>query len=99
MKIFICMLFLFFSEMEHNLSPTSVNWKSGMFSGTIKMTKGTLSFNNDILVDGSMVFDANTIDASDLEPFCLFFKYHTITEYIPRFYNITHTRCEYLEIK
>lgn len=66
MKIFICMLFLFFGEIEHNLSPTSVNWKSGMFSGTIKMIKGTLSFNNDILIDGSMVFDANTINASDI---------------------------------
>jgi polyisoprenoid-binding protein YceI len=66
MRILICALFLLLLQPQYNIKPTTINWKSGMFSGTVKLSDGNLSFKDNLLVDGEFVLDANSIEANYL---------------------------------
>ncbi len=67
MKILIYILFLLIPLKEqYNIQPTLVNWKSGMFSGTVMLSDGSLLFKDNELVSGKFVLDATSIDASVL---------------------------------
>lgn len=67
MRILFYIIFLLLPlKQQYNIQPTLVGWKSGMFSGTVKLSEGSLSFKDGILTDGRFILDATTIDASSL---------------------------------